>query len=69
MSTNIFLRGQKPPFGGGGHLTCDAHFRTQMCYCSQKSCVNIWFGLVEIGGMLSLTGAEDPLLGGVTCDL
>ena len=29
----------------------------------------IWFGLVEIGGMLSLRGAEDPLLGGVTCDL
>ena len=38
--------------GGGLHLTCDAHFRTRMRYSSQKSCVKIWFGLVEIGGML-----------------
>ena len=37
---------------------------------SQKSCVNIWFGLVEIGGMLILKGGgRSPLLGGVTCDL
>ena len=40
-----------------------------MSYSRQNSCVEIWFGLVEIGGMLILRGAEDPLLGGVTCDL
>ena len=44
-----------------------------MSYSSQKSCVKIWFGLVEIGGMLILQGmgAEAPYLwgGGVTCDL
>ena len=50
-------------------MTCDAHFRTQMSYSSQKSCVKIWFGLVEIGGMLILMGEEDQLLGGITCDL
>ena len=40
-----------------------------MNYSSQKSCVEIWFGLVESGGMLILRRAEDPLLEGVTCDL
>ena len=64
-----FSMGQTPPIRGGSHLNCDAHFRTRMSYSSQKSCVEIWFGLVEIGGMLILRGAEDPLLGGVTCDL
>ena len=28
-------------------MTCDAHFGTQPRYFSQKSCVKIWFGLVE----------------------
>ena len=42
------------------HLTCDAHFRTRQSCPNQKSCVNIWFGLVEIGGMLILRGAEPP---------
>ena len=63
VSTNIFPAGgggQKPQLGGL-HLTSDAHFRTQMSYSSQKSCAKIWFGLVEIGGMLMLRG--------VTCDL
>ena len=65
VSTNIFLGGRNPLLGGGGlHLTCDAHFWTQMSYSSQKSCVEIWFGLVEIRDMLMLRGAEDPLLGG-----
>ena len=68
VSTNIFLWGRHPLLGGS-HLNCDAHFWTRMSYSSQKSCVEIWFGLVEIGGMLILRGAEDPLLGGVTCDL
>ena len=43
--------GGRNPLLGGLHLTFDAHFRTQMSYSSQKSCVKIWFGLVEIGGM------------------
>ena len=63
VSTNIFLWGRNPLLGGL-HLTCDAHFWTRMSYSSQKSCVEIWFGLVEIGGMLILRGVEDPLLGG-----
>ena len=54
-----FSGGQKPSIRGL-HLTCDAHFRTRMSYYSQKSCVKIWFGLVEIGGMLILKGVEDP---------
>ena len=69
MSTNIFPGEGRNPLLRGLHLTCDAHFQTRMSYSSQKSCVKIWFGLVEIGGMLMLMGAEDPLLGGVTCDL
>ena len=40
-----------------------------MSYFCQKSCVEIWFGLVEIRGMLILKGAEGPLVKGVTCDL
>ena len=44
--------GRNTLLGGGGlHLAFDAHFRTGMSYSSQKSCVKIWFGLVEIGGM------------------
>ena len=52
-------------------MTRDAHFRTRMNYSSQNSCVKIWFGLVELGGILMLRGAEDPQLGGgdVTFDL
>ena len=68
VSTNIF-RGAYPQMGGGLHLTCDAHFRTQMSYSSKTLGDNIWFGLVEIGSMPMLREAEDPLLGGVTCDL
>ena len=45
-------------------MTCDAHFRTRMRYSSQKPCVKIWFGLVEIRGMLIFRGGG--LL--VTCD-
>ena len=48
------------------HLTYDTHFRTRLTYSSQKSCVKIWFGVDEIGGMLIFrVGAEDPLLGGL----
>ena len=37
---------ETPPLAGL-HLTCDAHFQTWPSYSSQKSCVKIWFGLVE----------------------
>ena len=43
--------GGRDPLLGGLHLSFDAHFWTRMSYSSQKSCVKIWFGLVEIGGM------------------
>ena len=57
VSTNIFLWGRLPLLGwGGSHLNCDAHFWNRMSYSSQNSCVEIWFGLVEIGGMLILRG-------------
>ena len=39
--------GGRNPLLGGLHVTCDAHFRTWPSYSSQKSCVKIWFGLVE----------------------
>ena len=29
-------------------MAFDAHFRTQPSFSSQKSCVKIWFGLVEL---------------------
>ena len=58
-STNIFLWSRNPLLGGL-HLTCDAHFWTRMNYSSQKSCVEIWFGLVESGGMLILRGRKTP---------
>ena len=35
------------PLIEGLHLTCDAYFRTQMSYSSQKSCVKICSGLVK----------------------
>ena len=54
MSTNIFLWGRNPLFGGL-YLTCDVHFWTRMSYSSQMSCVEILFGLIEIGGMLILS--------------
>ena len=50
-------------------MTCNAHFRTRMNYSSQKSCVRIWFGLVEIRGMLIFRGGQMPPIRGVTCDL
>ena len=53
-------------------MTCDAHFGTRMSYSSQKSCVRIWFGLVEIGGMLIFKGGRSLLYGGGgggICDL
>ena len=37
--------GENPP--NRLHVTCDAHFQTWPSYFTQKSCVKIWFGLVE----------------------
>ena len=71
------------PGGGGGrspllrglHVTCDAHFRTQMSYSSQKSCVKFWFRLVEPFKSYHLNflgggGWQKPTIRGlhVTCD-
>ena len=61
-------------------MTCDARFRTWPSYSSQKSCVKIWFGLVEsfksyhVHKHFSVRGGGggehiNPLLGGVTFDL
>ena len=60
-----FPVGGRNPHQGGLHLTCNPHFRTRMSYFSQKSCVKIWFGLVEIGGMLILRGEEAPYQQGI----
>ena len=53
-------------------MTCDAHFQTRKSYSSQKSCVKIWFGLVEPfkSYHLNFPGGRNPLLGRlhVTCD-
>ena len=47
----IEFSGGRNPLLGGLYLTFHAHFRTPMSYSSQKSCVKIWFGLVQIRGM------------------
>ena len=41
------LRGAEDPLLRGLHVTCDAHFRTYVSSSRQKSCVKIWFGLIE----------------------
>ena len=74
----IFRGGRSPLLGGGGglHVTCDAKFRICLSYTSQKSCVNIWFGLVEpvksyCGNRSGRGGGlqEPPIRGlRVTCD-
>ena len=56
----IFRMGGRNPLLGGLHVTCDAHFRTRLSCSSQKSCVKIWFRLVEIGGTWLFRGAEAP---------
>ena len=43
----VNFQGGRRPLLGGLHVTCDAHFRTWPSYSSQKSCVKIWFRLVE----------------------
>ena len=66
--------GGRNPQLRGLHVTCDAHFRTWQSYFSQKSCVKIWFGLVEPFKSYRVrkhfsVGVINPLLGGVTFDL
>ena len=52
-------------------MTCDAHFQTRISYSSQKSCVKIWFGLVEPfkSYHLNFPLGQKPPIRGVTCDL
>ena len=50
--------GCRNPLLGGSHLTCDTHFRTRLSYSRQKSCVKIWYDLVEIRSMLIFRGVE-----------
>ena len=53
---------------GGLHVACNAHFRTWPSYSSQKSCVKIWFGLVEPFKSYRIhkhfSGGRDPHYGG-----
>ena len=52
-------------------MTCDAYFRTQISYSSQKSCVKIWFGLVEPfkSYHLNFPWEQKSPITGVACDL
>ena len=48
-------------------MTCNAHFRTRISYSSQKSCLKIWFGLVETFKSYHLNfpwGQKPPIRGG-----
>ena len=60
---HLNFRWGRSPLLSGFHVTCDGHFRTRLSYSSQKSCVKIWYGLVEVGGMWT-RGAEAPYRGG-----
>ena len=66
-----FSRGADAPPIGGLHVTCDAHFQTWISYSSQKSCVKIWFGLVEPfkSYHLNFPWGQKPPIRGVACDL
>ena len=66
-------RGADTPYLGGLHVTCDAHLQTWPSYSSQKSCVKIWFGLVEPfksyrGNKQFSGGGEKTPIRGVTFD-
>ena len=49
----------------------NAHFRTRISYSSQKSCVKIWFGLVEPfkSYHLNFPWGQKPPIRGTACDL
>ena len=65
----IFWGCRSPLLGGGGlHVACD--FRTRISYSSQKSCVKIWFWLVEPFKSYHLNfpwGQKPPIRGGGGC--
>ena len=65
------FQGGRSPLLGGLHVTCDAHFRTRISYSSRKSCVKIWFGLVEPfkSYHLNFPWGQKPPIRGVACDL
>ena len=65
------FQGGRIPLLGGLHVTCNAHFRTRISYSSQKSCVKIWFGLVEPfkSYHLNFPWGQKPPIMGVACDL
>ena len=65
------LEGGRSPLLGGLLVTCDTHFRTQISYSSQKSCVKIWFGLVEPfkSYHLNFPWGQKPPIRGLACDL
>ena len=51
-------------------MTCNAHFRTRISYSSQKSCLKIWFGLVEpFKSYLNFPWGQKPPIRGVACHL
>ena len=52
-------------------MTCDVHFRTWISYSNQKSCVKIWFGLVEPfkSYHLNFPWEQKPPIRGVASDL
>ena len=52
-------------------MTCDVHFRTWISYSNQKSCVKIWFGLVEPfkSYHLNFPWRQKPPIRGVASDL
>ena len=52
-------------------MTWDVHFRTQISYSSQNSCVKIWFGLVEPfkSYHLNFPCGQKPPIRGVESDL
>ena len=61
------FQGGRSSLLGGLHVACNAHFRTRISYSSQKSCVKIWFGLVEPFKSYHLNfswGQKPPIRGG-----
>ena len=60
------FKGGRSPLLGGLHVICDVYFRARMSYCSQKSCMKIWLGLVKIGGIWIFRGVgqKPPIRGG-----
>ena len=52
-------------------MTCDVHFRTRISYSNQRSCVKIWFGLVEPfkSYHLNFPWGKKPPIRGVASDL